>query len=92
MGIGEVLWKYTFKLEDNDKVNDLVYTSKRFQRYMLRHMDISAQGLRMVLELNKYHTKPNGTFLVNILILNFSICCSNSLFSFFILTCGIVGL
>jgi hypothetical protein len=50
-------------------------------------MYISAQDLNMFLELNKYHTKPNGTFLVNILILNFSICCSNSSFSFFILTC-----
>ncbi len=34
MGIGEVLWKDTFKLEDNDKVNDLVYTSEHFQPYM----------------------------------------------------------
>jgi hypothetical protein len=46
-------------------------------------MDISAQGLKMFLELNKYHTQPNGTFFVNILILNFNICCSNSSFSFF---------
>jgi hypothetical protein len=28
MGIGEVLWKDTFKLENNDKVNDLVYNLK----------------------------------------------------------------
>jgi sarcosine oxidase delta subunit len=28
------LWKDTFKLEDNDKVNDLVYTSEHFQPYM----------------------------------------------------------
>lgn len=34
MGIGEVLWKDTFKLEENDKVNDLVYTSEHFQPYM----------------------------------------------------------
>jgi hypothetical protein len=52
----------------------------------LGHMDISAQGLKMFLEFKKYHTKPNGTFLVNIFILNFSICCSSSSFSFFILT------
>jgi hypothetical protein len=50
-------------------------------------MDISVQALRMFLELKKYHTKPNGTFLVKIFILNFSICCSSSSFSFFILTC-----
>ncbi len=59
---GEVSWKNIFKLEDNDKANDIVHASKHFQPYMKKAWAYESKCLKfvkerkmMLLELEKHH-------------------------------------
>jgi len=63
---GEVSWKNILKLEDNDKVNDIVPASNHFRPYMKEAWAYESKCPRfvkerkmMLLELEKYQSNDN---------------------------------